>query len=495
MAIAPLVPGAFRASETVRSLRETRATLDDLQRQVVTGKRSETYGGLGAGRITSLSMRAKQAELGSYRETILTFQVRAKHLDLGLTQLGKIGSDLKSATFLPQFDPDTAGKTTMQRYAAGRFDEAVDVLNTEINGQFIYAGRRADQRPVLDAPTILNGDAAGRAGVRQLIVERKAADLGAGTGRLTLGGTGATATLQEDGAHPFGFKLTAASSTSGNITAALNAGPPADIAYNVTALPADGEEVRFELTLPDGGTQQIALTARTAPISPVASASAFEIGGTPAATALNLRNAIAAAVAREAGTTLPTASAKAAASNPPQRVVGPPATATALAPGTAANTVIWYQGDDTAAVPRATVGAKIDTGVSVNLGVQANEEGFRRVLSNLAVFVTETFANTPADQGRYQAMSDRMRADLGKTAGVQRIESIQLDIGLAAATMKAADDRHRTRVGFVQDVIASVEDVTPEEAAAKLLALQTKLQASYQTTSILSRLTLTDYLR
>ncbi|MGL4242913.1 MAG: flagellin [Beijerinckiaceae bacterium] len=503
MAISPLVPGAFRAAETVRSLRGTRAAMDDLQRQVVTGKRSETYGGLGAGRITSLAMRAKAAEVSSYRETIIHLQVRAKQLDLGLTQLGKIGGDLKSSTFLPQFDPDATGKTTMQKYARGRLDEAIDILNTSMNGQYLYAGRNADQRPVLDVDTILNGDAAGRAGVRQLIAERKAADLGGGTGRLNLGGAGTVATIVEDGVHPFGFKLTAASSTTPSITAALAAGPPASIAYNVAALPADGDEVRFELTLPDGGVQPITLTARSAPISPTASASAFEIGVTPAATAANLRNAIAAAIANQTGTTLSAASANVGAdaffagspASPPLRVVGPPATATALAPGTAANTVIWYRGDDTSPDPRATAGAKIDTGIAVKVGVQANEQGFQRLLSSLSVFVTETFASTPAEQGRYQAMSDRIRADLGQTAGVQRIESIQLEIGLAASTMQTADDRHRTRAGFVQDVIAGVEDVTQEEAAAKLLTLQTKLQASYQTTSILSRLTLTEYLR
>jgi flagellar hook-associated protein 3 FlgL len=503
MAISPLIPGAFRSAETVRSLRETRATLDDLQRQVVTGKRSETFGGLGAGRITSLSMRARLSEIVSYRETITSFQVRAKQLDLGLNQLTKIGDDLKSAGFMPQFDPDGAGKTTMQKYSRGRFDEAVDVLNTQINGQFVFAGRRSDTRPVLDTATILEGDAAGRAGVRQLITERKAADFGSGTGRLTLGGAGAVATLQEDGVHPFGFKLTAASSTSAGIAAALTAGPPADISYTVTAPPADGEEVRFQLTLPDGTTRSLAIVARNAPLTPPSSAGAFEIGATNAATALNLRNAVAAAIAGEATTALPSASAKAAAdaffagslSSPPLRVVGPPATATALAAGTAANTVIWYQGDDTSADPRATVAAKVDTGITVGLGVQANEEGIRRLLANLSVFVTETFASAPADQGRYQAMSDRIRADLGRTSGVQRVQDIHFEISIAASTMKTTDERHVTKKALVDDAISQVEDVSAEEAAAKLLSLQTKMQASYQTTSILSRLTLTDYLR
>jgi flagellar hook-associated protein 3 FlgL len=506
MAISPLTPGAFRSTNAARLLTDTRLTLDDLQRQLATGKKSETFGGLGAARITSLEMRAKLSEVRGYQATITSFQIRAKQLDLGLNQLGKISDEVRSATILPQFNPDSTGKTSMQKYARTRFDEAVDVLNTEINGVRLFSGRTTDVRPVLDANTLLVGDSAGRAGVQQLIAERKAADFGvAGSpGRVVQGGGGATATLTEDGAHPFGFKLTAASSTSAGIATALTAGPPANISFTITANPVDGDQVRFELTMADGSKQAIALNARTGPLTPAGDAGNFEIGATPAATGANLRLAIAAVMNREATTSLPAASAKAAAAaffagstnNPPLRVSGPPATATALVAGTAANTVIWYQGDDQSPSARFTAQAKVDTSVTVGVGVQANEEGIRRVMTNLAVFASETFnASNPADQGRYQAMSDRMRADLGQTTGVQRVQDIQVEIALSATTMKLADERHRTKVGFVENILGDVEDINQEETAARLLSLQTKLQAAYQTTAIISRLNLTDYLR
>jgi flagellar hook-associated protein 3 FlgL len=75
------------------------------------------------------------------------------------------------------------------------------------------------------------------------------------------------------------------------------------------------------------------------------------------------------------------------------------------------------------------------------------------------------------------------------------VQQIQLEIGLAANLMKTADERHRTKLALVTDSISGIEDASQEETAAKLLTLQTKMQASYQTTSILSRLSLTDYLR
>lgn len=506
MAIMPFRPGAYRSTTAANRLIGMRLQLDDLQRQLASGKKSETYGGLGAQRITALDMRAKLAEVKGYQETIVGLQYRAKQLDLNLTALGKIGDDARSAAILPPYDPDASGQTSMQKHMRSRFDEAIDLLNVNINGTYFFSGRATDTRPVLDANTILNGDAAGRAGVSQMVAERRAADYGAAAsaGRVLRGGAGAAATLTEDGNHPFGFKLTAAFSTSANITAALTAGPPADIAFTVAANPAAGEQVRFELAMPDGSTQTIALTARTGPTAAAGDAGGFDIGGTPAATAANLRLAIAAVMDREAATSLSAASAKTAADaffagsigSPPMRVAGPPATATALVAGTAANTVIWYRGDDQSADPRLTMQAKVDGGITVGLGAQANEEGVRRLMANLAAFVTESYSpGLASDKGRFESLIQRIRTDLADAPGNERVQDIQVEIAMAANTMKLADERHKVKLGFVQTVIAEVEDVNQEETAAKLLSLQTKMQAAYETTAIISRLNLTDYLR
>ncbi len=505
MPISLFAPGAYKSSIATDRLVATRQQFDDLQRQLTTGKKSETYGGLGASRITSLSMRASLSEISGYRETIVHFQARARQLDLNLGYLDKIANETRSATLQPLYDPGPTGKTTMQKFLADRFSEAVDMLNYQVNGVYYFAGRKTDTRPVVDPQTLLNGDSAGRAGISQMVAERKAADYGvaASAGRITRGGAGTTATLTEDGAHPFGFKLTAASSTSANISAALTAGPPADIAFNVVANPAAGEEVRFQLTMPDGTRQDISLAARTGPSTPAGDGGGFDIGATPAATAANLRAALAAALDREAASALPASSAKAATDaffagslgSPPLRVVGPPATATALAAGTPANTVIWYQGDDASPNPRLSQQAKVDANVTVGVGVQANELGIRRLLANLAAYVGETFnPAVPTDKARFDLISQRIRADLGRS-DIQRVQDIQVDVSLATTTMKLADERHKVKANFVQTIISDVEDASQEETAAKLLALQTKMQASYQTTSILSRLTLTEYLR
>jgi flagellar hook-associated protein 3 FlgL len=505
MAISPFAPGTFKANSATRFLINSRSQFDDLQRQMATGKKSETFGGLGTARITSLSMRAKLSEVQSYQETIVQFTGRAKILDMNLNYLGKISNEVRSTTIQPQYDPNPSGKTSMQRYLRDRFSEAVDMLNYQVNGTYYFSGRTTDVRPVVDPETMLTGDAAGRAGISQMVAERKAADFGVvgSEGRVTRGGAGTTATLTEDGAHPFGFKLTAASSSTPDITAALTAGPPANITFNVATNPAPGAEIRLQLTTPDGFTQDVKLVARTGPTVPAGDGGGFDIGATAADTGLNIRTALAAVMANNASSGLPAASAKVATdaffagsnSAPPLRVVGPPATATALAAGTAANTVIWYKGDDTAPSARMTQQAKIDNSVTVGVGAQANEEGIRRLLSNLAAYVGETFNPTvPTDKARFEMISQRIRGDLGR-ADLQNVDDIQADVAMSMISIKLADERHKVKANFVQTVIADVEDANQEETATKLLALQTKMQASYQTTAIISRLNLTDYLR
>jgi flagellar hook-associated protein 3 FlgL len=138
----------------------------------------------------------------------------------------------------------------------------------------------------------------------------------------------------------------------------------------------------------------------------------------------------------------------------------------------------------------------VDTSLPVGVGAQANEQGIRRLMASLSVFVTESYsAANPNDQGRFQAMSDRLRTSLGAVSGQQRVQDIQIEIAMSATTMKLAGERHRTKINFVETAIADVEDVNQEETAARLLSLQTKMQAAYQTTAIISRLNLTDYLR
>ncbi|MGI0490130.1 hypothetical protein ACN4EK_32600 [Pantanalinema rosaneae CENA516] len=60
--------------------------------------------------------------------------------------------------------------------------------------------------------------------------------------------------------------------------------------------------------------------------------------------------------------------------------------------------------------------------------------------------------------------------------------------------MANAVERHKASEAILRDQLGGIEEAPMEEVAAKLLALQNRLQASYQTTSLLARLSLVNYL-
>jgi hypothetical protein len=78
--------------------------------------------------------------------------------------------------------------------------------------------------------------------------------------------------------------------------------------------------------------------------------------------------------------------------------------------------------------------------------------------------------------------------------GQQSIEDIQADLATAQLTIKNAKTRQTQAQGMLQGIVDQAESVSRDQVASQLLAVQTSLQASYQTTAMLSQLTLTKYL-
>ena len=188
--------------------------------------------------------------------------------------------------------------------------------------------------------------------------------------------------------------------------------------------------------------------------------------------------------------------APATAALPPLRVGGSPlSTATSLVSGTPANTVSWYTGEAGPGSARASSTARVDQSVTVQYGVRANERAIRSQLQDLAVFaaVTTSAAN-PNGAAQVAALSQRVAQNLAPQPGQQSIEDIQSDFATAQMTMKNATTRQTQSQGMLQAIIDQAESSSPDQVASEILALQTDLQASYQTTSMLSQLSLTKFL-
>ena len=179
---------------------------------------------------------------------------------------------------------------------------------------------------------------------------------------------------------------------------------------------------------------------------------------------------------------------------PPLRVSGSPlSSATSLVNGSA-DTVAWYTGNNSSN-PRGSANALVDSGISVQYGIQANEQAIRQQLEGVAVFAAVTESPTGTNSSaQAAALSSRIATNLTSQPGQQQISDIQTDLANAQTTMQSASARQTQTQSVLQNMIDSTETVSTEQVASQILAIQASLSASYQTTSILSKLTLTDFL-
>jgi flagellin-like hook-associated protein FlgL len=489
-----------RTSYIGSGILDLRSQLDTLTQQLASGKVSNTYAGQGSGRSLAIGLRSQLSSLAGYADTAVNLNTRISVANLSLQRLVAVGSSVKGAAVSAVSTIDNTGQTAGQKTASLGFVDSVDMLNAKSGDRYLFSGRATDTAPVASADAIMNGDGA-QAGLKQLILERKQADVGtSGLGRVVLTAPSATSVQIAEDASPseFGLKLNAITSTLTGATITQPTGTPAAMSVDLGATnPADGESVKFTFNLPDGTTEDITLTASTATPLP---ANSFAIGADSTATAANLNAALNTSIGALANGPLVAASAVTAGDNffdqPPMRVgTTPLGAATTLVAGTTANTVSWYNGETGTDPARGTAVAQVDQSITVQYGARADEQALRSQLQTVAVFAAVTTSATdPNANAQIAALNQRIAQNLAAVPGTQSIQDIQADFAGAQATIKATTDRQTQTKAITQTMLDSIEGINNDEVATKILALQTALQASYQTTATLYQMSLTKFL-
>lgn len=478
--------------------------MNDLSLQLATGKLAQDYGGLGIDRGLDVNLRGALSRFSSYENVITTVSTRVQLQDTSLARLNTIAQNMRSNT-LPPFDFTivSGGQTNTQIQSANSLDEAVSLLNQKAGNTYLFSGSATDTPAADTADHILNGNGAA-AGLKQIISERLQADMGSDSrGRLDPPSvTGSAITLDEENSGPFGFKIASASTSVAGANVTGPAGSPASLTIDFAGNnPADGDTVQLRLNLPDGTSKTMTLTASSAIPTP---ADSFAIGATAADTANNFASALDTQIQTSAQVDLEAASAVQAsndffdtdAANPAQRVDGPPFdSATQLRDATATDTVKWYTGDDATGDPLSTMTARVDDSITVKYGVRGNEEALRNVVKNFATLAAVSFSSAdPNAQDRYSALATRVGNSLAPSTTKQQISAIQTRIAGANLAAGAAQTRINDKKPILQGVLDGIENADPNETGVKLLALQTQIQASLQTTSMLSKLSLVNFL-
>jgi flagellar hook-associated protein 3 FlgL len=475
--------------------------LTTLQEQLGSGEKSTTYAGLGSQSGITVALNAQLAALSSFDDTITNVGTSVGLQQSVLQQIASAGSAVQASTVQPSnFSIDSTGQTTAQETAQGQLSQILSMLNTQGGNGYLFSGSALNQPSVASASDILNGNGS-QAGLEQVIAERNQADLGSdGLGRLVIpAASGTVVSVNEDVAgSPFGLKLAGVNSTLTGATATGPTGSPAAISVDIGATnPNNGDSITYTFSLPDGTSQTLKLQATN---SATPGANQFTIGSTPAATAANLQAALTAGVSQIGSTSLSAASAMAASNDffddPPQRVNGPPFdSATSQVAGTTANTVSWYTGGSSSGSVRSTQVARIDPSTTVSYGTQANEQGIRWILQNVAALAATTYSSSdPNASASYSALSQRVYSALSVPDGVQSVDDIEASLANAQTAMSNAQSQHAQTSNTLTTMLQSIEGVNTTEIGAQLLSLQNTLSASLSTTARLSQINLLTYL-
>jgi hypothetical protein len=514
------------SSQMVSRFTDMRTSLSDLQRQLSTGQKAETYGGLGTERSQSVSFRQKIGDLDALTASTEQVNLRVKLLDTAMTRLDALPNDVRASLDPNNYSLRLDGKTDAQKTATIALDEVVGLLNSQADGRYLMSGKTTDTRPVASVDEIINGTGT-KAGLKQVIAERLTADLGVGTadgvslGRLTVTG-GATTTVGREIEEPdeFGYKIAGitSSSATSSITTSSDVQTLADGKDHIVTASAvfgdnvvAGDQVTLSLTNPDGTPSTITLTATN---SATASDGSFSIGASGDETGTNFAAALQAAIATKVKTEFQSASAMRAADTYfgtyggelPARVdtasSGDLATATSLTRDTEDTTVQWYRGyneavdeTDPSTSPRNDIIAQVDQSVSIGYGVRANEAGFAKMVQSLAVLSVASFdSSVSTDENRYAALAERTRDTLAFDAGEQGPADIHAEVAAVGKVSTDAATRHAADKSTLQELLDGVEGVNKEDVAAQIMTLQNRMEASYQSATILWGLSLTKYM-
>lgn len=533
--ITPFAAGSYVTNRNTSQLLGLKNQLNDLSTQLSTGLTAQTYGGLGTGRSTALAAQATLSALTGYASGINAGQTRTDLAVTSLTQVANLGSSTIT-TLNNGLQSTPINSTAAKSVAVSNLQTALDALNQSAAGNYLFGGGNSATQPVVDANTILNGatnsDGTHKAGLSDLISDQVTADLGPDkNGRLVQTGPGDKdpadpsgnklgsnqIALSEDRntANPgnFGFSIasTPIASTkaiSVQSTTASGAKHPVSFTLSVGSQPsvAAGDNVSLTLKMPDGTSTTLTLTAvASGTASSVSNTGAtFAIDSDPNVTASNLSSALSGALSAAANSTLTANSTQRAAANFfsgsvdkgvfPERIKDPSGTPTYVT-GTANDTVIWYQGEDKTADARSTQSVQVSSTSKITTGVRANEPAIKDMLTGLATVAyglpTASNANTGA---AYQAVVDQAAPLLSGANQSSSVQDIVSELSNSSAQITNAGTRNTATQNIIQNTLDGIEQAPTEEVVAKLLDVQNRLQASYQITSSLSKLSLVNYI-
>lgn len=125
--------------------------LIDTQAQVASGKRSQAFSGLGFDAPTSINLNNAKATSETYLRTTNTTSARMETINQAMTRIADIAAEMRASALqamTPGGLPTPTGNAAIKAQATARLKEVVSLLNTQMDGVYLFGGRATSTPPM-----------------------------------------------------------------------------------------------------------------------------------------------------------------------------------------------------------------------------------------------------------------------------------------------------------------------------------------------------------
>ena len=127
------------------------------QVQVATGKKTDVYSGLRSDARTSISLNNTEATVKTYKQTIATTKARMDTMQAVLNRISDICVEVRNTALQVQgaeATPTGATSAALKALAQNRLKEITTLLNTQVDGRYLFGGLKIATSPMLDPGAI-----------------------------------------------------------------------------------------------------------------------------------------------------------------------------------------------------------------------------------------------------------------------------------------------------------------------------------------------------
>ncbi len=138
---------------------------------------------------------------------------------------------------------------------------------------------------------------------------------------------------------------------------------------------------------------------------------------------------------------------------------------------------------------------RIDTNLEVNFTQLGNAEGFQDIIKGLSIAANLEYPDPAVDVATDEEFHDLLDQTLTLiSGGIQKTDSDNAVLTGKFNLLKSVEERHQQDTFVFGEMISEIEDVDTTQVIAEFQALQNQMNAAYEVTSVIGRLSLVNFL-